>query len=73
MTEQELWEAFQELIKEEEHLIRFTDRGWTVAHPIRERLEGTLFDCRVCWDNDYDPGVRGTYRLFSDGSLGGIE
>lgn len=73
MTEQELWEAFQELIKEEEHLIRFTDKGWTVAHPIRERLEETLFDCRVCWDNDYDPGVRGIFRLFSDGSLGATE
>lgn len=73
MTEQELWEAFQELIMEEEHMIRFTDRGWTIAHPIRERLEGTLFDCQVGWGNDYDPSVRGVFRLFLDGSLGGIE
>lgn len=70
MTEEELFQQFKEMIKEEEHLIRFTDRGWTVAHPIRERLEGTLFDCRVCWDDDFDPMVRGIFRLFPDGSLG---
>lgn len=61
--EPEILAKLEELLAEQHHLIRFTDRGWTIAHPLRERLEGTLFDCRISWDNDSDPGLRGLYWL----------
>lgn len=55
---------------DEQHLIQFTDDGWTIAHPIRERLDlDSLFDCRMRWDHD-DPGVRGRFVLNDDGTLG---
>lgn len=69
MTELER-EKLDQLLLETNHIVQFTDRGWTVAHPIRERLNGSLFECRVFWDAD-DPGVRGKFELDTDGNLGG--
>jgi hypothetical protein len=47
-------------LEEDHHIIQFTDHGWTIAHPIRERIHlDTLFDCPVRWDED--PGVRGRF------------
>lgn len=66
---EELFIRFQELLAEEDHVIQFTDRGWTIAHPVKERLDGSLFECRIFWEED-DPGWRGKYWLLDDGSLG---
>jgi len=50
-------------ILDDRHLIQFTDSGWTIAHPIRERLDlDTLFDCKADWGGD-DPGMRGRFVL----------
>ena len=57
------------LLAEDHHVIQFANQGWTIAHPLRERLDGSLFDCEVFWDAD-DPGVRGRFRLEDDGTLG---
>jgi hypothetical protein len=52
------------------HLIEFRDDGWTVQHPLVERLGGSLFDCPLSkWSHD-DPGVRGRFELRPDGTLG---
>ena len=52
------------------HLIQFAEDGWTIAHPIAERLDlDSLFDCTMRWDDD-DPGVRGRFYLNDDRTLG---
>lgn len=56
---------FEDLLVEERHVIQFGNGGWTVAHPLNERINGTLFDCKVHWDWD-DPGVRGKFWLEYD-------
>lgn len=58
-----------QLLEETYHVIQFTDTEWIIAHPLRERLNGSLFDCRILW-NDGDPGVRGRYVLQENGDLG---
>jgi hypothetical protein len=50
------------LFADDRHLIQFRDGGWTIAHPISERLDGSLFDCPARWDDD-DPGLRGRYEF----------
>jgi hypothetical protein len=53
------------------HIIQFREDGWTIRHPIRERINGTLFECPVN-RFDYDGGnvVPGYYWLDeSDGRL----
>ncbi len=47
------------------HLIRLTRRGWTIAHPLAERLDGSLFECDAYWDEE-DLGMYGTYELVRD-------
>jgi len=59
----------EELLAEEHHVIQFRDSGWTISHPLRERLDGTLFDCEAFWDHD-DPGMRGEFWLLDDGTVG---
>lgn len=58
------------LSEDEDHLIRFNETGWTIQHPVRERLNGTLFDCTITWEGD-DVGLRGVYRLLDNYMLGG--
>ena len=62
-------ELIAELVKrapDEGHLIEFRNDGWTVQHPLAERLGGSLFDCPMAnWDGG-DIGVRGTYVLYAD-------
>jgi hypothetical protein len=54
------------------HLVHFDDEGWTVVHPLSERMDDmTLLSCRARWGGD-DPGVRGTYRLLSNTEYGEI-
>lgn len=49
-----------------EHEIEFRNDGWTVQHPISERLDGSLFDCDFAnWDAG-DIGYRGRYTLYMD-------
>lgn len=49
----------------DDHLIEFRNDGWTVQHPISERIDGTLFDCEFNWDGG-DIGYRGRYKLYHD-------
>jgi hypothetical protein len=50
-------------LTETEHVIQFTNDGWTIAHPLVERLDlDTLFDCGMRWDFG-DIGIRGRYWL----------
>lgn len=56
---------FEKLLAEKDHVIQFANEGWTISHPLSERLNGSLFDCKVHWDWD-DPGVRGRFWLVYD-------
>lgn len=50
----------------DDHLIEFRNNGWTVQHPIAERINGTLFGCTYAhWDGP-DLGYRGRYVLYFD-------
>jgi len=41
------WNAVIEACGGTDHYVRVTDSGWTLQHPITERLEGRLFDCTM--------------------------
>lgn len=50
---------------ETEHIVVFDEKGFTVQHPLRERLAGELFDCPLheyCRRFDGPPVVAGRYR-----------
>lgn len=50
---------------ETEHLVTFTDEGWTIRHPLRERIDDQLTKCAlndVCRDLSGPPPQLGTYR-----------
>lgn len=51
---------------EMEHIIHFDEDGFTVHHPLRERIGDSLFDChlhRVCIGFSGPPGdQQGVYR-----------
>ena len=50
----------------DDHVIEFRDDGWTVQHPIVERITGSLFDCDFAhWDAG-DIGYRGRFVLYQD-------
>lgn len=71
MIDVETLGQLEHLLAEKDHLIQFADTGWTIAHPLRERLNGSLFDCSLRW-NDDDPGVRGRFWFLSDGTIGEV-
>lgn len=54
---------------EVEHLVDLTDEGFTVKHPLRERVEGDLFDCDIFAhvqadiNNDWVSKGPGRYRV----------
>lgn len=53
------------------HLIEFRNDGWTILHPLAERIDVTdLFDCPFRWDMG-DVGYRGRYwcHLDEDGDV----
>lgn len=56
-------------VTDDRHEIEFRADGWTIAHPIRERLDGSLFDCSARWDAN-DPGIRGRRELAYSDTLG---
>jgi hypothetical protein len=50
-------------VSETRHMIELRDDGWTIQHPVHERLDfNTLFDCDVRWISE-DLGVRGRFYL----------
>lgn len=53
------------------HIIQFQDGRWIIRHPIRERVQGTLFDCVVHrFDYDGSNVDNGYYWINeTDGSL----
>jgi hypothetical protein len=63
--------AAQKILSDPETLdvVTFTPYGFTVLHPLRERLEGQLFDCpvhRACGDLGGPPDGYGRYRVSLD-------
>lgn len=38
-------------LDEDRHLVRFTSIGWTLQHPVAERMTGLLLDCTVHQDH----------------------
>lgn len=62
--------AVDELLSdtETEHVVVFTDHGFTVRHPLRERLDDRLLLCHLhAWiaDAGHPPAKPGTYRVRS--------
>jgi hypothetical protein len=39
--------AVEGLLEERRHMIDFDEAGWIIAHPLAERLTGSLFDCQM--------------------------
>lgn len=52
-----------------EHVVTFTDDGFTLKHPIKERLDDDLLRCVVHrWIADHNPELNpGHYRVILDG------
>jgi hypothetical protein len=62
--------AVEHLLDDEGHQIEFGDDGWLIAHPLQERLDGSLFGCGMRVSTMNDPGLRGRFWLHDDGTLG---
>lgn len=59
-------------LAEDRHLVRFTETGWTIQHPVAERMVGALLDCEVHRDHaetlaTLPKSGPGDYWLTSDG------
>lgn len=54
---------------DDEHVVRITDTGFTIQHPLIERINSTLFDCTVhsaiidYFDGGGGPPKRGDYLI----------
>ncbi|MEI5520699.1 DUF6085 family protein [Streptomyces brasiliscabiei] len=51
--------------RETEHIVQFDDEGFTIRHPLRERLDDALMRCdlhRHCASLPGPPGAPGRYR-----------
>lgn len=56
-----------------DHLLKVEDNdlmSWTLQHPLHERFDGTLFDCKfpplighLMWKERFGPG---NYRIYED-------
>jgi hypothetical protein len=56
--------------REAEHVVVFDERGFTVRHPLRERLDDELLRCdlhRYCADLPGPPPILGHYRTVRRG------
>jgi Family of unknown function (DUF6085) len=69
--------AVEGLTEDRRHIIQFTPDGWTIAHPLAERLEGSLLDCRLRWNDEIptqywldDDDMKARYWLNDNGTLG---
>lgn len=52
--------------RETQHLVTFTEQGWTIRHPLRERLDDQLTACALndaCRALSGPPPQLGTYRV----------
>lgn len=61
-------DAISRLIQDQEahHIVRFTDKGFDILHPLRERINGDLFRCDIHDEVsalDGPPVEAGRYRL----------
>lgn len=53
------------------HLVEFHADGWTVLHPMSERLDGSLLDCTVSFHHlDGPPRNLGLYFVTDEGEIG---
>lgn len=53
---------------ETQHIVTFTEDGFTIRHPLRERLDDALMQCQVHADfaaSAGPPAVLGRYRVVS--------
>src|SRR5882762_9629761 len=66
----ETLQKLESLLAETHHVIQFGDYGWIIAHPLKERIDGSLFDCRANLKWDSDLNLRGKYWLLDDGIVG---
>lgn len=55
---------------ETEHVVRIGETGFSITHPLRERIDGALHECRLHeWLHDLDgpPAKPGMYRVVAQG------
>lgn len=47
-----------------EHIVNFKDGGFSLKHPLKERVDDNLFECSIHLNiaANADPGLRGNYR-----------
>lgn len=53
-----------------DHVVIFDEVGFTIRHPLRERLDGQLEDCELhgwCLSRGSPPVAPGKYRVPTDG------
>lgn len=55
---------------DDRHIIEFRNDGWTIQHPLSERIDGSLFDCEYARWTGGDPGIRGRWYLTLDSEDG---
>lgn len=58
---------------ESQHVVAFDDAGFTVKHPLRERLDDALLTCdlhQFCAALPGPPVKPGRYRAYADADLG---
>lgn len=57
-------------ISETEHIVLLGEETFTVQHPLRERLNGDLWECRLhshLVSLNGPPAIPGRYRVYVDG------
>jgi hypothetical protein len=57
--------------RETEHIVQFGEDGFTIRHPLRERLDDALMDCALhdyCTSLPGPPVKPGRYRARHDGT-----
>ncbi len=56
------------------HILESRNDGWTIMHPLRERLEGALFRCEVAdtVNTIGPPAMLGYYRILATTGTGAV-
>jgi hypothetical protein len=63
-----------------DHILQIDDTGWTLQHPVIERVTGDLFSCQIsgnanllgaAWDDDGN--AEGRYRVWLEGDDESLE
>ena len=61
----------RQLLADRTHLVEFHQDGWTVLHPMSERLDGSLLDCTVSFHHlDGPPSTLGLFYVTDEGEIG---